>query len=109
VGRQFDETPVFPIAAVVEHYAGDVTYRGGWSPMACPFHGNDRNPSASIHHGAQRFCCHTCMERSEDAIGLVMWQEGCEFKAAVEICESIATAVNEPAVKKPGGMSSMFD
>lgn len=109
MGKQFDEAPIFPIAAIVENYAGDVTYRGGWSPMCCPFHGHDRNPSASINHSAQRFHCHVCMEKSEDGIGLVMWQEGVDFKAAVEICESITTATNEPAGKKPGGMSSMFD
>lgn len=103
-----DESPIFPIAEIVANYGGDPTYRGGWSPMVCPFHG-DRNASASIHHGAQRFCCHVCMERSEDAIGLVMWQEGCDYKAAVEICESITTAENAPATKKAGGMSSMFD
>lgn len=100
------DTPVFPIADIIESYGGTPTYRGGWSPLQCPFHG-DRNASATINHRAQRFCCHVCMERSEDAIGIVMWQDGVDYKRAVEICESITEAEGSTA-RKPKGMSSMF-
>lgn len=103
-----DESPIFPIADIVTHYAGDVTYRGGWSPMKCFIH-SERTASASINHSAQRYMCHRCLERSEDAIGLVMFMDNVDYKRAVETCEAITTATNEPASKKPGGMSSMFD
>lgn len=110
MGKQFDEAPIFPVIDILIHYGGDPPASGRqWAPCKCPFHGQDRNPSASVNEQAQRFLCHVCMEKSEDAIGLVRWQEGCSFADAVAICESITSATNEPASKKPGGMSSMFD
>lgn len=76
--------------------------------MCCFIH-NERTPSATVNHAAQRFNCFRCLERSEDAIGIVMFMDGVDYKEAVARCESITTAVNEPASKKPGGMSSLFE
>lgn len=103
-----NESPVFPIADIIVHYGGDPTYRGGWSPFRCFLHG-DRNASATVNHAAQRMNCHVCLPRSEDAIGLVMHIEQCDYKRAVEICQSITTAENERSAKKKQGMSSLFD
>lgn len=109
MGKQFGETPVFSILDVLVSYGGDPpASQRQWAPCKCPFHGEDRNPSASVNVQAQRFCCHLCMERSEDAIGLVMWQEGVDFKRAVELCQQITTAINDPSAKKPRGMSDLF-
>lgn len=94
-GQNHDPVPTFPIVDVLIHYGGDPPSRsGGWVPVRCPLHGSDRNPSASVNEQAQRFLCHVCMERSEDAIGLVMWHEQVGFAAAREIVEGIADPVD---------------
>lgn len=109
MGKQFDETPIFPILDILSYYGGSPPSSGRqWAPLCCPLH-KERSPSATVNVQAQRWMCHVCFERSEDAIGTVMFVEQCDFKRAVEICESLTNATNEPAAKKPGGMSSMFD
>lgn len=113
-GQNHEPPPTFPIVDVLIHYGGDPPSKGsGWAPVRCPFHGSDRNPSASVHEGAQRFCCHTCMERSEDAIGLVMWHEQVTFKAALEIVQGIADPIDgevRGGARKSGGgaLRSLF-
>jgi DNA primase len=112
-GREFDETPIFPILDILHHYGGDgPSSQRQWAPCRCPFHGDDRNPSATVNVQAQRFMCHVCMERSEDAIGLVMQNEQLEFKDAVEFCQGISTAINDPlrgSARKQRGISSLFE
>ena len=94
------DLPRFPIEPILENYGMQVPGNARvWSPMKCTLHGQDRKPSAAVNTAAERFICHTCMERSEDAIGLVQWQEGCDYKTAIEICEGI-TAPLDSAVRR---------
>lgn len=108
-GQNHDPVPTFPIVDVLVHYGGDPPTRsGGWVPVRCPLHGSDRNPSASVNEQAQRFCCFVCMERSEDAVGLVMLQEQVGFKEAVKLCESITDALDS-GPSKPKGQGALRD
>lgn len=50
--------------------------------ISCPFHGEDKNPSASISKGF--FKCFTCGKGPVGAIAWLMEVEGCSFPAAVE-------------------------
>lgn len=108
MGDRFEESPIFAIVPILESYGGDPPSSGrSWAPCKCPFH-QERSASATVNVAAQRFNCFVCLERSEDAIGLVMWADGVDYKRAVEICETITSSLNDPGKKKPGGMSSMF-
>lgn len=107
------ETPRFPIEPILEHYGMQAPGNSrAWTPMRCTLHGQDRRPSAAVNTEAQRYICHTCMERSEDAIGLVQWQEGVDFRDAVEICEGIAQPLDSPVhggVSEPSGLRKLLD
>lgn len=97
-----DPPPTYPIVDVLIHYGGDPPTKGsGWAPVRCPIHG-DRNASASVNEALQRFMCHCCLERSEDAIGLVMHVEQVGFKDALEILEGIADPVGGEVQARPG-------
>lgn len=78
------------VALVLEHYGAVVPYRSGWAKLRCPFH-EDRTPSASVNTELQQFKCFPC-GWSGDVYDLVMWQEGIDYRAAVQHAESIARA-----------------
>ena len=76
------------IGAVLESYSGMAPpHRAGWAPMCCPFH-DDRHASAAINSDEGRFHCFVCGIH-EDAIGLIMEREGCDFQNAVAQAETI--------------------
>lgn len=56
--------------------------------IACPFHGEDRHPSASISKGF--FKCFTCGKGPLDGIDWLMEVEGYTFPAAIKRLEGIA-------------------
>ena len=109
MSRGNDTVPVFEIGPVLIHYGLSDGLRGsGRTRVHCPFH-NDRNPSASVDQDRQKFNCFTC-GISEDAIGLIRWQEGygsgkTGWDSALAKAKSISTA-EHPAVPR---VSSMLD
>src|SRR5436190_9494751 len=105
------ETTSLPIGPVLEDYGADLSRcgHGRWSPMRCPFH-DDRNASASVHLGINRFVCFAgCTDRPEDTIGLIAHVEGLGFRAALSEAQRI-TGVEHGTVR--GGSrpsASVFD
>lgn len=68
------------IQVVLEHYGMDLhrlKSSGTTDHLRCPFHGADRNPSASVDLDEQRFKCFAC-DVSGDGWDIVMRQEGIE-------------------------------
>jgi DNA primase len=79
------------VGEVLELLGGEVVGRGydRWVQARCPFHGSDRNPSASIHRGLGRFVCHTCDVRGS-IIDLALEHLGTEdVRKAVEWLTSL--------------------
>lgn len=58
-----------PFARVFQHYKlewkGDHTHQ-----LSCPFHGEDKNPSARYYHDSKRFHCFAC---TTDNSGDIVW------------------------------------
>lgn len=52
-----------------------------WQRVRCPFH-DDRNPSASVHLGKQKFHCHGC-DMAGGAVRLIMKWEGLKLQEAL--------------------------
>lgn len=67
--------------------------------MRCPFHGVDRNPSASYNPTLQRFRCHQCGVAG-DGYDLIQENDRCDFLTAkakaAEICGGNFTFPEEP-------------
>lgn len=78
-----------PIGDVLTHYgAKNIPGVSGQRSMRCPFHGDDRSPSASIHFEKDLFNCFTC-GIGGDSIGLIMLREGLGFGDAVDFAERV--------------------
>lgn len=78
-----------PIGDVLTYYgATHIPGVSGQRSMRCPFHGDDRTPSASIHFENDLFHCFTC-GIGGDSIGLIMQREGLSFGDAVEFAERV--------------------
>lgn len=61
---------------------------GVWQKVRCPFHGTDRNPSASLNEDEQVFKCHTC-GIGGDAYAVVMEADGIDFLSAKQRVKEI--------------------
>ncbi|TQF03955.1 hypothetical protein E6W39_19075 [Kitasatospora acidiphila] len=73
---------------MIRHYHPDAIVpvrEWGWQKMRCPFHG-ERNPSASVNLEANYFQCFVC-DASGDSWAIIMKEEGCDFRSAVEFAE----------------------
>lgn len=74
---------------VLQHYGADRVPEGrGWRAMRCPFH-DDSHASASTN--GEAFHCHACGVTG-DAFAVIMQQESCTFRDALEIGHGIDTA-----------------
>ncbi len=72
------------IEAVLHRYSIDIL-RG--EQVRCPFHGEDRTPSASIKNGF--FYCFICV-KSLDIFAFIMEMEQCDFQTALRIAAEMA-------------------
>lgn len=77
-----------PIADVLTYYGADVNESGGQRKIRCPFHGDDRNASASVHWDKAVFNCFTCGVRG-DSLALIMSREGLTFVEALSFAERV--------------------
>ncbi len=79
-----------PIGPVLEYYGVDASRaRGGaWKTVRCFLH-EDRAPTASVNYAINRYYCFSC-GANEDAVGLVMLQDGLDFLAAKSKAEGLA-------------------
>lgn len=74
--------------AVLLHYGADRVPTGrGWRAMRCPFH-DDSHASASTN--GEAFYCHAC-EVQGDSLAIIMLQESCSFRDALEIGQGMDT------------------
>lgn len=69
---------------LLRHYGAELPalYTFGWKAIRCPFHGTDKNPSASFNEKLARFKCHTC-DVGGDVVDLVQQIEHCGLKEAL--------------------------
>jgi len=94
------ETPVRPI---LEHLGADLgSERNG--KMRCPFHGEDRNPSAIVKDNY--FKCFACNAHG-DAVRLLMEQGGMEWHEAYVRAEELTGVRGEPRGKEPAPRGSV--
>lgn len=99
--------PKFDIEPVLRHYGADIPYRTGSKVrMCCPFH-DDRNPSATLLRDGQRFVCFAC-DLNEDALGLLMREEGIDFASAIERAKTITGTGSGTAPSEPEPVSWLF-
>ena len=90
------------IGDVLEHYGiGEFAQvRYGWNRCRCPFH-DDTTPSASVNYDEGRFYCFVC-GINEDALGLIMRLEPCDFVTAKSIAKSSFGGSDESVSEQPG-------
>ncbi len=74
----------FTIGAVLQHYGVDILRN---EQVRCPFHGEDRTPSASIKNGF--FYCFVC-NKPRDIYGFIMEMEQCDFKTSLKLAAKMA-------------------
>lgn len=75
-----------PIVEVLQEYGLEESpSRSGWSPVHCPFHG-DEHKSASVNAALGVFRCFGCDVKG-DAYAIVMDQEGVRFREAKSIIQ----------------------
>lgn len=64
-----------------------------WAPTLCPFHA-ESNPSASIALDRGLFRCFACPVRG-NYLSVIMHEEGCDYRKAIRIAESILAGRSE--------------
>lgn len=75
------------LQATLEYYGLDFVPERRNAPVRCPFH-DDSHASGSVDLEAGVYQCHTCGAQG-DAIALIEKQEGCDFKSALSLVQSI--------------------
>lgn len=96
--------PKFPIREVLVALGADphsIPTGYGWKKLSCPFHGVDKNPSATVNTQLNAFCCFTC-ELKGDAIALVRRVNHCDFQTALRFCEESVGETGGPIPRTSG-------
>lgn len=88
------------MVAVLARYGMDVPERTGWRKVKCPFH-SDRIASASVNTDIGAFSCHACGV-SGDVYGILMSQEGIDFRAALALGDGLDADPNTDTPKSSG-------
>jgi DNA primase len=98
----------YPIAVIFRALGGECgDHRTGKQKVRCPFHGEDRTPSAQIDFANNRFRCFAC-DASGDALDLLVTQEGLSLSAAIDRAEALAGGEAPPVRGRETDTPALF-
>jgi DNA primase len=70
-----------PLAAVLDHYGIQYSYKEGWQRILCCFH-DESTPSLSVNLSESAYKCFACPAQGGDVFDFVMEKEHVEFPEA---------------------------
>lgn len=68
--------------------------------ISCPFHGEDKNPSAKVYSKQEKIHCFVC-NKSWDVIAFVKQMENCDFQKAINFLDNaFRLGLNKPLTEE---------
>ena len=91
MGSEFVKPDLYEV--LVHYDWSNPVPRSGWQPMKCGVH-DDTHASAGVNYDKERVNCFACGFRG-DVYDVIMYEEGCDFRAARKIGERFLGATDE--------------